>query len=177
MWSFASGFFHSAYYFKRSSMLQHVSAFHSFFTGKYYFIEGVTTVFYTFTSRWINALFWAITNVISMIIYVKNLYMVICFLFSCVVSVQFSPVAQSCPTLCDPMDCSTPGFPVPHQHPELSQTHAHRVGDAIQPSHSLSSPSPPAPNPSQHQGLYQRVNSSHEVDKVLEFQLQHQSFQ
>ena len=65
--------------------------------------------------------------------------------------VQFSSVAQSCPTLCDPMDCSTPGLPVHHQLPEFMQTHVHRVGDAIQPSHPLSSPSPPAHNLSQHQ--------------------------
>ena len=90
--------------------------------------------------------------------------------------VQFSSVAQSCPTLCDPMNHSTPGLPVHHQLPEFTQTHAHRVGDAIQPSHPLSSPSP-APNPSQHQGLFQSVNSSYEVAKVLEFQLQYQSFQ
>ena len=70
-------------------------------------------------------------------------------------SVQFSSVAQSWPTLCDPMNRSTPGLPVHHQLPEFTQTHAHRVGDAIQPSHPLSSPSPPAPNPSQHQGLFQ----------------------
>ena len=75
------------------------------------------------------------------------------------------------------MNHSTPGLPVHHQLPELAQTHVHRVGDAIHPSHPLSSPSPPAPNPSQHQGLFQWVNSSHEVAKVLEFQLQHQSFQ
>ena len=75
------------------------------------------------------------------------------------------------------MNRSTPGLPVHHQHPEFNQTHAHRVGDAIQPSHPLSSPSPPAPNPSQHQGLFQWVNSSHEVVKVLVFQLQHQPFQ
>ena len=81
-------------------------------------------------------------------------------------SVQFSSVAQSCPTLCDPMNCSTPGLPVHHQLPEFTQTHVHRVSDATQPSHPLSSPSP-APNPSQHQGLFQRVNSSHEVAKVL----------
>ena len=68
-------------------------------------------------------------------------------------SVQFSSVAQSCPTLCSPMDCSTPGFPVHHQLPELTQTHVHQVGDAIQVSHPLLSPFPPAPNPSQHQGL------------------------
>ena len=72
---------------------------------------------------------------------------------------------------------STPGLPVHHQLPEFTQTHVHRVSDAIQPSHPLSSPSPPAPNPSQHQGLFQWVNSSHEVDQVLEFQLQPQSFQ
>ena len=92
-------------------------------------------------------------------------------------SVQFSSVAHSCPTLCDLMDCSTPGLPVHHQLPELAQTHVHRVGDAIQPSHPLSSPSPPAINLSQHQSLSQWVSSSNQVAKVLEFQLQHQSFQ
>ena len=86
-------------------------------------------------------------------------------------SVQFSPVAQSCPTLCDPMNRSTPGLPAHHQLLEFTQTHVHRVSDAIQPSHPLSSPSPPAPNLSQHQSLFQSVNSSHEVAKVLEFQL------
>ena len=79
---------------------------------------------------------------------------------------QFSSVAQSCPTLCDPMTCSTPGLPVHHQLLEFTQTHVHRVGDAIQPSHPLSSPSPPALNPSQHQSLFQWVNSSHEVAKA-----------
>ena len=98
-------------------------------------------------------------------------------LLSCAKRNQFSSVAQSCPTLCDPMNCSMSGLPVHHQLSEFTQTHVHRVGDAIQPSHPLSSPSPLAPNPSQHQGLFQRVNSSHEVAKVLEFQLQHQSFQ
>ena len=83
-------------------------------------------------------------------------------------SVQFSSIAQSCPTLCDPMNCSMPGLPVHHQLPESTQTHVHWVGDAIQTSHPLSSPSPPAPNPSQHQGLFQWVNSSHEVAKSLE---------
>ena len=87
-------------------------------------------------------------------------------------SVQFSSV-QSCPTLCDPMNSSTPGLPVHHQLPEFTQTHVHRVSDAILPSHPLSSPSPPTPNPSQHQSLFQRVNTSHEVAKVLEFQPQH----
>ena len=86
-------------------------------------------------------------------------------------SLQFSSVAQSCSTLCDHMNPSTPGLPVHHQLPEFTQTHIHRVSDAIQPSHPLSSPSSPAPNPSQDQSLFQRVNSSHEVAKVLEFQL------
>ena len=90
--------------------------------------------------------------------------------------VQFSSVTQSCPTLCNPMDCSTPGFPVHHQLLEPTQTHVHWVGDAVQPSYPLSSPSSPAFNLSQHQGLFQGVSSSHQVTKVLEFQLQHQSF-
>ena len=92
-------------------------------------------------------------------------------------SVQFSLVAQSCLTLWDPMNRSTPGLPVHHQLPEFSQNHVHQVDDAIQPSHLLSSPSPPALNLFQHQGLFQWVSSSHQVAKVLEFQLQHQSFQ
>ena len=95
----------------------------------------------------------------------------------CGCSVQFSSVAQSCPTLCNPMNRSMPGLPVHHQLLEFTQTHVHRVGDAIQPSHPLWSPSPLVPNPSQHQGLFQWVNSSHQVAKALEFQLQHQSFQ
>ena len=86
-------------------------------------------------------------------------------------SVPFSSVTQSYPTLCDPMNRSTPGLPVHHQLPEFTQAHVHWVDDAIQPSHPLSSPSPSAPNPSQHQSLFQWVNSSHEVAKVLEFQL------
>ena len=73
----------------------------------------------------------------------------------CLLSVQFSLVAQSCPTLCDPLNRSTPGLPVHHQLPEFTQTHVHQVGNAIQPSHPLSSPSSPSPNPSQHQGLFQ----------------------
>ena len=90
---------------------------------------------------------------------------------------QFRSVSQSCSTLCDPMDCNTPGLPVHHQLLELTHTHVHRVGDAIQPSHPLSSPSPPALNLSQHQGLFQWVSSSHQAARVLELQLQHQSFQ
>ena len=89
--------------------------------------------------------------------------------------VQFSSVAQSCPTLCDPMNCSTPGLPVHNQLPEFTQTHVHWVSDAIQPSQPLLSPSPPVPNPSKHQGLFQWVNSSHEVAKVLEFDSQKSS--
>ena len=84
---------------------------------------------------------------------------------------EFSSAAQSCPTLCNPMNRSTPGLPVHHHLPDFTQTHVHRVGDAIQPSHPLSSTFPPAPNPSQHQSLFQWVNSAHEVAKVLEFQL------
>ena len=91
-------------------------------------------------------------------------------------SVQFSSVAKLCSTLCDPKDCSIPGLPVHHQLPEFTQTYVHWVGDAIQPSHPLSSPSPPAFNLFQHQGLFKWVSSSHQVAKVLEFQLQHQSF-
>ena len=90
---------------------------------------------------------------------------------------QFSSVTQSCPTLCDPMNCSVPGLPVHHQLPESTQTHVRWVSDAIQPSHPLSSPSPPALNLFQHQGLFKWVSSLHQVAKVLEFQLQHQSFQ
>ena len=86
-------------------------------------------------------------------------------------SVQFSSVAQSYPTLCDPMNSSMPGLPVFHQLLEFTQIHVHWVGDAIQPSHPLSSPSPPALNLSQHQGLFQWVSSSHQVAKVLEFQI------
>ena len=92
-------------------------------------------------------------------------------------SVQFSSLTQSCLTLCDPMDCSKPGLPVHHQHPELAQTHIHWVGNAIEPSYPLSSLSPPVFNLSQQQGLCQWVSSSHQVAKVLEFQLHHQSFQ
>ena len=92
-------------------------------------------------------------------------------------SVKFISVAQSCLTLCDPMDCNIPGFPVHHQLPQFTQIHVHWVGDAIQPSHPVLSPSFPAFNLSQHQGLFKWVSTSHQVAKVLEFQLQHQSFQ
>ena len=86
-----------------------------------------------------------------------------------------SSVTQSCPTLCNPMNGSTPGLSVHHQLLEFTQTHVHRVSDSIQPSHPLSPPSPPALNLSQHQSLFKWVSSLHRVAKVLEFQLQHQS--
>ena len=92
-------------------------------------------------------------------------------------SVHFSSVTQSCPTLCVPMDCSTPGLLVHHQLLEPAQTHGYQVRDAIQPSHPLSTPSPSTFNLSQHQDLFKWVSSLHQVAKVLEFQLQHQSFQ
>ena len=92
-------------------------------------------------------------------------------------SVQFISVAQLCLTISNPMNRRKPGLPVHHQLPESTQTHVHWVGDAIQPSHPLSFPSPPSLNLSQHQGLFKWVSSQHQVAKVLEFQLQHQSFQ
>ena len=92
-------------------------------------------------------------------------------------SIQFSSVAQLCPTLWNPVDCSMPGLPVNRQFLEFTQTHVHWVGDAIQPSHPLLSLSPPAFNLSQHQGLFKWVSSLHQMAKVLEFQLQHQLFQ
>ena len=95
----------------------------------------------------------------------------VCVIFRSI-SAPFSSVTQSCLTLCNPMDCNTPGFPVHHQLPELAQTHVHQVSDAIQPSHPLSSPSPPAFSLSQHQGLFKWVSSSDQVAKVLQFQLQ-----
>ena len=108
------------------------------------------------------------------------LYICVCFVVSHIGSLlpsffssvlQFSSVTQSCPTLWNPMNRSTPGLLVHHQLSEFTQTHVNQVSDAIQPSHPLSSPSPPAPNASQHQSLFQWVNSPHEVAKVLDFQL------
>ena len=104
--------------------------------------------------------------------YFEGLYVCVCVCVCvCVYIVQFSSVTQLCPTLCDPMNLSMPGLPVHHHLPEFTQTHVHWVHDAIQQSHPLSSPFPPVPSPSQHQSLFQWVNSSHEVAKVLEFQL------
>ena len=99
------------------------------------------------------------------------------FLLSLLLSVQFSSVTQSCPTLCNPVDCSASGLPVHHQLSEFTQTHVYWACDAIQQSHPLSSPSPPAFNLSQHQGLFKWVSSSHQVAKTSEFQPQHQSSQ
>ena len=99
------------------------------------------------------------------------------YLFPIIIMDQFISVPQLCLTLCNTMDFSTPSFPVHHQLPEFTQTHVHCIGDAIQPSHPLSSPSPPALNLSQHQDLFQWVGSSHQVARVLEFQVHHQSFQ
>ena len=90
---------------------------------------------------------------------------------------HYGSAAYSCQTLWDPMDCSMPGLPTHNQLPELTQTHVHWFDDAIQPSHPLSSPSPPFLSLSQHQGFFKWVSSLHQVSKVLEFQLQHQSFQ
>ena len=99
------------------------------------------------------------------------------FMKSFPIVIQFSSVAQLCPTLCDPMNHSTTGLPVHHQLPEVTQTHVHCVGDAIQPSHPLLSPSPPVLNLSPHQGFFKWVSSPNQVAKVLESQLQHQTFQ
>ena len=99
-----------------------------------------------------------------------------CIKFMWLEVLQFSSVTQLCLTLCDPMNCSMPGLPIHHQLPESTQTPVHWVGDAIQPSHPLSFPSPPALNLSQHQGIFKSVSSSNQVAKILEFQLQHQSF-
>ena len=109
----------------------------------------------------------------SLVYFIRNKQklIVFCVQLFCLFQFKFSSVTQSCLTLWDPMNCSMPGLPVYHQLPEITQTHVHWVGDATQPSHPLPSPSPPAPNSSQHQGLFQWVRSSHEVAKVLEFQL------
>ena len=121
-----------------------------------------------------------IGNVLIFLIWLKVcIYMEIISLqtLKVLLSVQFSSVALSCPTLCDPMDCSMWGLLVYHQLLECTHIHVHRDGDAIQPSHPLPSPSPPALNLSQHQGLFKWISSSHQMAKGLEFQLQHQSFQ
>ena len=107
----------------------------------------------------------------------KFFFSIYYWLMSIFFKIQFSSVTHLCLTLCDPMDSSTPGLPVHRQLLEFTQTHVHWVSDAIQPSPPLSSPSPPAFNLSQHQGLFKWDSSSHQVAKILEFQLQHQSCQ
>ena len=122
----------------------------------------------------------------------KFLYFFINFLYKCIyiwwyhptfylffyaISVQFGSVTQLCLTLCDPMKCSTPGLHIHHKLSEGTKTHIYLVGDAIQPSHCMSTPSPPALNRSQNQSLFKWISSLHHVAKVFEFQLQHQSFQ
>jgi len=130
----------------------------------YIFIYPLFFTFYSHIGHWVK----------FPVLFSRSL-LVICFIYSN--SVQFGSVAQSCPTVYYPMNHSTPGLPVHHQLPDFTQTHVHWVGYAIQPFHPLSSPSPPASNLSQHQGLFKWVSSSHQVAKVLEFHLQHQSFQ
>ena len=122
------------------------------------------------SQTWLS--YWTTTTLILRIL-IDHLWVLGCF----PVQSSSSSVTESCLTLCDPMNCSTPGLPVHHQFLEFIQTHVHWVDDAIQPSHPLSSPSPPALGLSQHQGLFQWVSSLHQVAKVLEFQPQHQSFQ
>ena len=120
---------------------------------------------------------WVYSIYSSVYMVIPNSYFIplpLCFLTT-ISSV--SSVTQSYLTLCDPMDCSMPGFPAHHQLPEFAQTHVPCVSDAIQPSHPRSSPSLPTFNLSQHQGLFTRVSCLHQVATVLEFQLQHQSFQ
>ena len=121
---------------------------------------------------------WATTKWLSTYNVIHTVYVYLTTLSMQITNkIQFSSVAQMCPKLCNPMDYSTPGFPVHHQLPELTQTHVHWIGNAIQPSHPLLSPSPPTFNLSQHQGLLKKVSSSHQVTNILEFQLQHQCFQ
>ena len=115
-------------------------------------------------------------SVLYVLLFIPDLQIGSSTIFLDSISVQFSSIIQSCMILCNPMHCSMPGLPVHHQLLELTQTHVHRVSDAIQPSHPLSSPFPPAFNLSQHEGLFQWC-FSHQVAKVLELQLQHQSFQ
>ena len=130
--------------------------------GKYIYTRLFIETLITIANNWNN---------LYLLYYTQKICENIWYIRTMEYSVQFSSVTQSCPTLRNPMNHSTPGLPVHHQLPEFTQTQVHRVSDAIQPCHPLSSPSPLAPNPSQHQSLFQWVNSSHEVAKVLEFQL------
>ena len=132
---------------------------------------------FSLQGKWILMVLQSPIQISGAFIYPDKLFGYLCLLGCVCVCVHTRSVTRSCLTLCDPMDCSTPGLPVHHQLPEFTQTRVHWVSDTIQPSHPLSSPSPPALNLSQHQGLFQWVSPSHQVAKVLEFQLQHQSFQ
>ena len=121
-----------------------------------------------YTNKWKDTTYsWIrIICIIKIAILPKKVYR-----FNSISQFKFSSVIQLCLTLCDPMDCNTPDFPVYEQLPELTQTHVHQVSDATQPSYPLSSPSPPTFNLSQHQGLFKLVSSSHQVAKVFKFQL------
>ena len=152
-------------------MLSFKPAFHSLFS----FIKRLFSSFLLSSIRVVSSVY------LSFLIFLLEILILACasstLAFCTMYSVQFTSVTQSCPTLCNPMSHSTPGLPIHHQLPESTQTRVRWVSDAIQTFHPLSSPSPPGLNPSQHQGLFQWVNFSHEVAKVLEFQLQHQFFQ
>ena len=156
-----------------SSFLTDIISFHMYLSHKtIYFFLILYNIFFSY--KLLQLLRIALFS-LSAIVY---FFFLICLMLAH--AVQFSSVqsvSQSCLTLCNPMNCSTPGLPVHHQLPESTQTHVHCVSDAIQPSHLLLSPSPPAPNLSQHQDLFQWVSSAHEVTKVLEFHLHHQSCQ
>ena len=132
-----------------------------------------------FETSWLidTELILCVYNLLKLTLVEKLCGLKIMHVYHCWLSVQFSSVAHSCLTLWEPMNHSMPGLPVHHQLLEFTQPHIHRVNDVNQPPYPLSSPSPPAPNSSKHQCLFQWVNSSHEVAKVLEFQLQHHSFQ
>ena len=147
------------------------------FMIKYYSILRICHIIFPFNSWWTFQLFPLCATVNNAAMYIGvEVFCLDIHSHSTWVG-QFSSVTQSWLTLCDTMDCSTPGLTVHRQFPGFTQTHVHWVSDAIQPFHPLSSPSPPAFNVSKHQGLFKWVNSLHQVAKVLEFQLQHQSFQ
>ena len=135
----------------------------------------ISTVSFWYVFYLLEALFWLLKNKQGTTILGSNKVISESSTHTCLV--HFSSVAQSCPILWELMDCSTPGLPVYHQLPEFTQTHVHWVSDALQPSYHLLSISPPAINLSQHHGLFKWLTSSHQVAKVLEFQLQHQSLQ
>ena len=150
------------------SLLQHHNSKASSLQHSAFFIVQLSPPYMT-TGKTIGLTRWTFVDKV-MSLFFKMLSRLVITFFPRNSSGQFSSVAQLCPTFFYPMN-RTPGLPVHHQLPEFTETHIHRVSDAIQTPHPLSSPSPPAPNPSQHQSLFQWVNSSHEVAKVLEFQL------